>query len=466
MRLPDGRFVVADNRWDTAPPSAELPNVGVVVPYYDQPRQLALVLEALATQAYPAEKLHVVVADDGSQEPPDIAPWIARLTVSVVRQDDLGFRAAAARNLGAAAVSGSILCFLDADTVPAPDYIANSVSLPAAVPDAIVVGRRKHADLSGVTVSDIARWSAESVESLDSVEKGADGSATEPQWLVDAYERTADLRDPGWNGYKYVLSAVLTCSRELFDAVGGFDESFVRYGGEDWEFANRAFMMGAVLAHQPKALAWHDGPDWGGRAVDDRTTEKNDEAMALAPLVTDPAARGAGLHHRIPDIVALVSTRGHSAASLLTTVSSFLRGTDCAVWLDDDSLLPAGAMFDSRIRFGRPDSSILSRCRFVVEVSGRVIASSDSAVLLVDHVGPGRAGEVHVDFECGVEESGIGNTPSVTMWTSRALHRSRRWARRLDVPEKDLRVALFGRHTCRASEVGLTVSVDEPWLSW
>lgn len=455
VQLNDGRSLVPDNRWDLMVDPVETPSVSVVIPYYQQPQQLSLVLEALTAQTYPSMKMDVVVADDGSAERPPVDRWTSRLDISVVRQDDEGFRAAAARNLGADASKGSILCFLDADTVPGPDYVRQAVRLPASIPDAVVVGRRKHANLAAVEPDSLASWMADA-------SAWADSNDGEPQWLIEGYERTENLLRPGWDGYKYILSAVLTCSLELFDAVGGFDPSFVHYGGEDWEFANRAFMMGAVFAHEPAALAWHDGPDWAEREVADRTSQKNGEALALAPLITDPAARISGLHYRIPDTVVLISTLGQTPASLLATVASVLRGSDCAVWLvgdDAPALHAALGVWDCRVRTGFPDGEILSRCRFVVEVSGRVLFSDESLSLLAAELGPGRAGEVAVDFA-------RSDTASLVMSASRAVHRSRRWFARTGMNERDLRRVLFGVRRMSRSEAALTVATSEPWLSW
>ncbi|OUC76331.1 glycosyltransferase [Gordonia lacunae] len=456
VELDDGRTVVPDNRWDLvgdAPTTTPL--VSVVIPHYNQPHQLALVLEALTAQTHPRDRLEVVVADDGSTCPPDVSAWTSRLDITVVTQEDKGFRAAAARNLGAAASSGSVLCFLDADTVPTPDYIRRAVRLPATAPDALVVGRRKHADLSRVAPDSVVEWLSEQRRLHPSHD-------CEPGWLVDAYDRTSDLLTPGWDGYKYLISAVMSCSRDLFDDVGGFDPSFIRYGGEDWELANRAFMMGAVFAHEPDALAWHDGPDWAERPVPERISEKNAEALALAPLITDPAARTAGLRYSIPDIVVLVSTDGHTAASLIHTIAGALRGVDAAVWLvgeTADALLLRLAVHDSRIRTGTPDTSTLSRCRFVVEVTGPVVFSDDSLARLTAEVAPGECGRVTVDFDGSP-------SASVTVASSRARHRVRRWAARTDLGADELLGRLFGVRRVRHSEVEIVVGVHEPALSW
>lgn len=455
VRLDDGRALLPDNRWTLIDDSATTPEVSVVIPYYNQRRQLALVLEALTAQTYPRDRLEVVIADDGSDEPPDIEPWTPQLTIIVVAQEDAGFRAAAARNLGAAASHGSILCFLDCDTVPTPDYVRRAVQLPAEAPDTLVVGRRKHADLSGIATESVVRWMSEN-------ERLERAHAREPGWLVEAYDRTANLLAPGWDGYKYMISAVMTCSRTLFDDIGGFDPSFVQYGGEDWEVANRAFMMGAVFAHEPAAIAWHDGPDWAERSVPDRVSEKNTEALALAPLVTDPAARTSGLLYSIPDIVVLVSTGGHSAASLMQTIAGALRGVDSAVWLvgdDADALVDQLRVRDSRIRVGNPDSATLSRCRFVAEVSGRVIFSADTLGLLARELAPGEAGQVIVDFDAS-------QAASVIISSSRARHRVRRWTGRTGLSDDELTRRLFGIRRLHPDRSGITVADADPSLSW
>ncbi|MCP1386915.1 glycosyltransferase [Corynebacterium sp. TA-R-1] len=233
------------------------PRVSVVIPHYNAPDSLARVVEAVRAQDYAGE-VEIIVADDGSEALPQIPG------VRLVQQEDLGFRAAAARNLGAAAATGDVLAFLDADTVPEPGYL--SAVVPHVVGDhrAVVVGARL---------------------------TGAD--RTEPQWLADAWDATDNLRTADHTSWRYVISAVLTCSKEFFDEVGGFDGTFIGYGGEDWEFGFRAWNSGATLVHEPAAVAVHPEEDFGSRFDDpsQRIRVKNAESLALARRISHPLAR-------------------------------------------------------------------------------------------------------------------------------------------------------------------------------
>ncbi len=443
--LPDGRWVVPSNRWDLAEPVDRDPRVSVVIPYFRQQRQLEFVLTALTLQSYSASLLQVIVADDGSPEAPDVDAFRPALDITVVRQEDLGFRAAAARNLGASVADGEILCFLDADTVPEPGYIAESVRLTGALPDALTVGRRRHADLTGWSAEDVAGWFG----------GGSAGppELSEPAWLRDGYSHSRDLLDTDRRSYRYIISAVMSCSRQLFSEIGGFDETFVGYGGEDWDFAHRAYDAGAVLAHLPRAVAWHDGPEWAERTGGDRE-RKNLEALMLSSRITDPAARTHGLVYAVPEIVVIVDSAGHSSASLLATVGSVLREQDCAVWMDgpDAATLrePWGDV-DPRIHLGRPADT--GRSHVVVHVRGLVLFG-DHALRRMLATGADR---MTVD---------VGGSGVVDCRSSRSSARAARWADALGRDPLDVAGELFGHMHRTAVEFGISTGEHQPNLSW
>jgi GT2 family glycosyltransferase len=309
---------IPGNRWDllNGVTPLEPPRVSVIVAHYAQPRELARTLLALRAQDHPADRLEIIVADDGSPEPPTVPPG-----VRLVRQSDEGFRLAAARNLGARHATGDVLLFLDADTAPEPGYVREMTRLPALAPDCVTVGRRRHADFAGVALD---------------APSNAGRLLPEPRWLADGYSTTRNLLDADDRSYRFVIGAVLACSRALFDVVGGWDESFTAYGGEDWEWAYRAWLRGAVLAHVPTAVAWHDGPDAAARGTD--LTQKNAEAMRLADLIPLPGSRPRGRRPAAADVV-VHGPVDASAAERFLSVDSALSALPGAEDADDPRVI-------------------------------------------------------------------------------------------------------------------------------
>lgn len=324
--LPGNRWDLLDGRWPPTPPT-----VSVIVAHYRQPPQLARTLRALERQDHPRDKLEIIVADDGSPEEPLIPPG-----VRVVRQADEGFRLAAVRNLGVAHATGDVLVFLDADTTPEPSFIRRLSRLPALAPDAVTVGRRRHADLADLPV-DADIESAVGRRELP-----------EPRWLADAYRETADLLTADSRSYRFLIGAVLACTRPLFDIVGGFDESFTSYGGEDWEWAYRAWLAGAVFAHERHAVAWHDGPDAAGRP-DEALRAKNAEALRLADLIPLPRSGGYGLRPAKIDIALHGPPPKATPAQVFVSVDSALAALPRAEYVEHFGAAPPGSRAD-RVR--------------------------------------------------------------------------------------------------------------------
>ncbi|QGU05342.1 glycosyltransferase [Corynebacterium comes] len=284
------------------------PSVSVVIPYFNNPDGLREVVAAVRAQDYPGQ-VEIVVADDGSTVPPP------ELGCVVVRQEDLGFRAAAARNLGAAAADGEVLAFFDGDTAPCPGYLRAVVPHVTANPRAVVLGTR----LTGP-------------------------ERTEPAWLAQAWDRTGHLSRADETSWRFIISAVLTCGRTFFDQVGGFDSTMVGYGGEDWEFGFRAWHAGAGFVHEPRGVATHDEPDWGGRSAD--IAQKNAESLALAHRITHPSARPAGVIFEVADVAVCVPAFAAPGVTE-TVIAGWLRAGDVVVVTET---VPALFRADPRVR--------------------------------------------------------------------------------------------------------------------
>ncbi len=382
IALPGNRWDLLDGRRPDAAPT-----VSVVVAHYEQPEQLARCLAALGGQDHPRDRLEVIVADDGSTEPPRVPEG-----VRLVRQADEGFRLAAARNLGASHATGDVLVFLDADTVPEPGFIRELTRMPGLAPDVVVVGRRRHADLTGAAV----------VADIRPVVAGRE--LPEPAWLTDAYRRSRNLLEADDRSYRHTIGAVLACSRIIFDATGGFDESFRSYGGEDWEWTYRAWLKGALLAHVPQAVAWHDGPDAGARDEHDRA-RRNAEAVLLADLIPVPGSRPHGRPTDRVD-VAVTAPPGASEGAAFVSVDSVLAAVPGSEWVD------AAALAEARGR--------LDRVRVHVEIV-RPVRVDRILGDLVDSIARDGLGVVTVRADDG--------TVLLRIRSSRAAAREERWGR-------------------------------------
>ena len=369
--------------------SAARPEVSVVIPYFDDQVRLTLLLLAL-DQQHGDGAFEVLIADDGSPEPPSI-PLGLHFACTVVRQPDNGFRAAAARNLGAGRAAGELLLFLDGDTLPAAGYVQAMTDALRSIADghgALVLGRRRHADLSAVGQDAVLAF----LRGAGEVGNGGQHNPArseirlldDPQWLLDGYARTDGLRAATDEDFRLVISAVLGVDRRLWDATGGFDESFVGYGGEDWDFGWRAWLAGADWSYQPAGVAWHDGPDAAGRESDTvaRNAAKNAECLRLAETIPLPSVRGTGLVLEYPETVIryLGPVTGTVAdAAVIACVGGLMARTDAAVWFPrcaTESELPPVLRRDPRVHAGDIPPPVMARARYQVEVAHPVRLTS------------------------------------------------------------------------------------------
>ena len=287
--------------------------VTVVVPHFEAPAELGLVLAGLARQRWPRELLEVVVVDDGSRPP--LRPPASPLALRVVRQDDRGFGAPRARNAGARAARHDILVFLDGDMVADEGLVAAHARWHHAVADALTVGFRSHVDPGGVDAAAIA--AAASVAALF-------GKGAEPPWTERHMARTDDLTSRHDDLFRAVTSANFGMRRAFFEAVGGFDESFTSYGGEDIELGYRACTAGGLLVPVRDAMAWHLGAWREGRETKRRALAR--QRGKLANLIAQEGfrPRSPGRIYAVPMHVVTVAAGGAAAADVEAAVDSLL----------------------------------------------------------------------------------------------------------------------------------------------
>lgn len=201
----------------------------VVVPTRSRPERLAACLEALAAQAYPRDRLQVVIVDDGSDESmrPVVEPYSDRLDVELIERENEG--PGAARNVGAARARYPWLAFTDDDCAPDPGWLR---ALAAAVPG------QPDAMLGGPIVNALPD------------NPYAEASQQLVSYLYEYYNETDGTG-------RFLTSNNMAMPTAGFDAIGGFSASFPLAAAEDRDLCQRWTAAGRRIGYVPAAEVSH-----------------------------------------------------------------------------------------------------------------------------------------------------------------------------------------------------------------
>jgi GT2 family glycosyltransferase len=192
----------------------------VVVPVRDRAGQMRELLAALDGQTVPRERFEVVVGDDGSTDGSTDGLATDDGLVRVLSGPPRS--SYAARNRAARAARAPVLAFCDSDCLPEPNWL--EAGLAALETADAAAGLIRFLPPERPTV-----WAFLDVEATKDHER---------QVKVGNAE-----------------TANLLVRRELFDRVGGFDDSVPEHG--DFDFAERSVASGGRLVFAPDAVVWH-----------------------------------------------------------------------------------------------------------------------------------------------------------------------------------------------------------------
>ncbi len=175
-----------------------LPFVSIIIPAFNSERTIGMGLESIKSLNYPKERFEIIVVDNGSKDK----------TSEIVKE--FGFRVlhkplikvGALRNCGAKVSRGDVLAFTDSDCI---------------VPE---------------------QWLMKAVEILEDDTVGAVGGGclvpTNASWLERAW--VSEQKDPIIQS-KYLPACDFILKKEIFNRLGGFDETII--AGEDDDLAIR-----------------------------------------------------------------------------------------------------------------------------------------------------------------------------------------------------------------------------------
>jgi GT2 family glycosyltransferase len=212
------------------------PALTIVVPVYKRVDLLAACLSSLNEQTY--RDFHVIVVDDASPE--DVAACVgrARLSAEVVRRETNGGFACAA-NTGIRRAESPFIMLLNDDMTLAPDCLSR-----------LMEGL---GETGGAMACPLVLFRDEP----DTIYSAGDRitRAGRPE-SIGHREKRAGFQ---FEGRPFGVSAgAAIYSREVFDRVGLFDETFVAYF-EDADLCVRARAAGFGAVCIPEAVAYHVG---------------------------------------------------------------------------------------------------------------------------------------------------------------------------------------------------------------
>jgi len=198
------------------------PRVSVIVCSYNGGKTLDRCLESLRTLDYP--DYEVILVDDGStDDTPEIVerhPWIRN-----IRQTNHGL--SVARNVGAAAATGSVIAYTDSDCMADPDWLY------------YLVGTLLSGDYAGVGGPNISPPAESWVQACVAAAPGG------PSHVLLSDIEAEHI--PGCN---------MAFHKWAFDSIGGFDSEY-RKAGDDVDFCWRLQQNAQVIAFSPSAIVWH-----------------------------------------------------------------------------------------------------------------------------------------------------------------------------------------------------------------
>jgi glycosyltransferase involved in cell wall biosynthesis len=211
------------------------PELSIVIPTFGNYAGLARVLDGCESQTTSAGSFEVlVVIDSGDPNPGAAEQAIAGRSPAIraLRADSPG--ASANRNAGWRAARSPLVLFIDNDTVPQPQLVAEHLAWHRREPvdEVAVLGHVRWA--RGIDVTPFMHWLDHGMQfdypNIDGIEAG-------------------------WGRF---YSANISVKRALLQRLGGFDAERLPYGYEDLDLAYRASGQGLRVLYNRRAIVEHE----------------------------------------------------------------------------------------------------------------------------------------------------------------------------------------------------------------
>jgi glycosyltransferase involved in cell wall biosynthesis len=219
--------------------------ISVIIPTYNSKEELEKTLNALIIQSLSLCQYEVIVVDDGSNDGTDlvIQAYNEKLDISYYYMEDMGFRLAAARNIGIKAAKYSLVLFIDCGIIASENLLKYHVESHTDNSKKITLGL-------SYGVEEFSMKNSKSLSNL--IENN--GLET----IFHQLNKTSQFNDCRFGALAKIdfdLSKLqfpwvicwggnMSCEKDVLNEISGFDEWFKKWGGEDVDLAIRLFEIG------------------------------------------------------------------------------------------------------------------------------------------------------------------------------------------------------------------------------
>jgi chondroitin synthase len=222
--------------------------VSIVIPHYRRRKTLLHTLATLNNLNHNLSVLECIIVDDGSppSEQPCLTHFESKIDIKVIYLEDQGYQVSRARNIGIQNAKHDIIIILDCDLGVEPSFVESHLL---------------HLNRSESTISVGLRDSYSKIS-----EKNSDPNSLNIEALKDSsnFIRTdwrithIDYKNKNEHNYwKLCSGGNIAFHKSLFANVGQFNEDFVFWGGEDTEWAYRAYKKGVYFEIHSEVKSFH-----------------------------------------------------------------------------------------------------------------------------------------------------------------------------------------------------------------
>lgn len=225
-------------------------DASVLVATYSQSKLLSLQL-ALLTQQQTNYCFEVIVCEDGSlsNSPRVIQEYhnnFPDIYLQYVWQQDRGFRAGQARNMGIRQAKGKIIILLDGDMLPTLSFVNQHIEFHRKYSKSVLTGGRKLIDDKVL---------------FDGLKNKRKVSHTNLQKFLETHAITNNDESRyriEWYNSKKPWKAFFSCNASFpRNNFANYNEHLIGWGIEDWDFSLTQYLYGYKIVYEENILAYH-----------------------------------------------------------------------------------------------------------------------------------------------------------------------------------------------------------------